>query len=108
MKFTFNLEKDEYVFGLTANDGLYAPFKEGFKRDLNVWHGGNQAASLLLTTKGRFIYSKLPLNVEFKSSSFDVESEEIIEFKKVGDSLKEAYQYVAKNIFRHTNKIVDF
>ena len=107
MKFTFNLEKDEYVFGLTANDGLYAPFKEGFKRDLNVWHGGNQAASLLLTTKGRFIYSKLPLNVEFKSSSFDVESEENIEFKKVGGSLKEAYQYVAKNIFRHTNKIVD-
>ena len=60
MKYEFKLENNEFLFGLTANDGIYMPFKAGFERDLNVWHAGNQAASIIYSTKGRLIYSKLP------------------------------------------------
>ena len=107
MKYEFKLENNEFLFGLTANDGIYMPFKAGFERDLNVWHAGNQAASIIYSTKGRLIYSKLPFKFTMKDGSFEIDSTEQIEFKKVGSSMKDAYKYLVEHYFINTHKIPD-
>ena len=86
-----------------ANDGIYMPFKAGFERDLNVWHAGNQAASIIYSTKGCLIYSKLPFKFTMKDDSFEIESTEPIEFKKVGSSMKDAYKYLVEHYFINTH-----
>ena len=104
MIYRFNLEKKEYVFGLTANDGIYSPFQSGFSRDLNVWHGGNQAAAIILTTHGRYIFSKSPFKFEMFDDYFEIESNDEIELTKTGDSLKSAYLDIVKKYFVNTKK----
>ena len=56
------LEKDEYFYGGAINDGIHMPFNinSEYSIDLNVWHSGNQATSLLFSSKGTIFYSKYP------------------------------------------------
>ena len=62
----YKLEENEFVFGGCVNDGIKMPYKDGFSRDLRVWHSGNQAISALLTSKGNYFYSKEPFKFEIK------------------------------------------
>lgn len=107
METRFTLLENEHLFGLTANDGIYMPFENGFSRDLNVWHGGNQAASILYSTKGRVLFSNEPFAFTMLENEFVIVSNKSVELKKVGETLKDAYLYVAKNYFKNTHKCPD-
>ncbi len=107
MKYEFNLEKDEYVFGLTANDGLFSPYKEGFKRDLNIYHAGNQASAMIVTTFGRYIYSNKPFAFEMKKDSFVIESDDEIKFIKAGETMRDAYLDIKNKYFINKQKTPD-
>ena len=57
-----NLEKEllegEYWWGGIVQDGIYMPYNEiNFTRDLNKEQLYNQSSPLLLSDKGRYIWS---------------------------------------------------
>ena len=50
----------EKWFGGAVNEGHHMPFQQGYRLDLYGDNKGNQAAPLLLSTKGRFVWSEEP------------------------------------------------
>ena len=102
------LEKDEYFYGGAINDGIHMPFNinSEYSIDLNVWHSGNQATSLLFSSKGTIFYSKYPFKFEFKSGVLTIEGKEIQKIK-TKDTLRDAHDYICKNIFKKCNEVPD-
>ncbi|RYY60387.1 MAG: glycoside hydrolase [Chitinophagaceae bacterium] len=54
------LKPGEKWFGAAVNEAHFMPFTEGYSLDLNADLRGNQAAPLLVSTAGRFIWSDEP------------------------------------------------
>lgn len=69
----------EKWYGATVVDGSLMPFKPGYSFDLNGNVKGNQATPLLLSTKGRYLWSNSPFAFKVGDSS--------IEISRLGDSL---------------------
>ena len=84
------LQGAEHFFGGAANDGIFMPYKSGFKRDLRVYHGQNQAAAALLSDRGAYIYSDKPFEFSFSDDEILVDGEDIV-CGRAGDTLKSAY-----------------
>ena len=61
----------EKWYGAAVNEGDKMPFKEGYAINLNGDTKGNQAAPLILSTKGRYIWSNSPF-------AFLIEKNEIV------------------------------
>lgn len=101
----YKLEENEFVFGGCVNDGIKMPYKDGFSRDLRVWHSGNQAISALLTSKGNYFYSKEPFKFEIKDGSLIIESDFEIKASR-GDekTLKGAYIGLKNDFFTQDHK----
>jgi hypothetical protein len=55
-----NIKDGEKWFGGAVNDAHLMPFKEGYTLNLYGDTRGNQANPLLLSTKGRFVWSEEP------------------------------------------------
>lgn len=99
-KLSYPIDKNEKWYGAAVNEGHKAPFIEGYQADLNNNVYGNQASPLLLSNKGRYIWSDQPF-------AFKLENNEIIIFKnnaeiimdKSGTSLKDAYNAASKIFF---------
>src|SRR3954470_4540814 len=54
------IDNGEKWYGATVVGGGLMPFKEGYSFDLNGNTKGNQAAPLLLSTSGRYLWSNSP------------------------------------------------
>lgn len=53
------LLKDEYWWGGACQDGAVMPFgRRAHSRDLRIDHGGNQAAPLLISNQGRYVWAE--------------------------------------------------
>ena len=99
----------EGFWGGCVTDGRAMPFgKATFERDLYGNTGGNQAQPLLISNKGRYIWSEEPFKFSFDSKSLKLESKrDKIEIGKQGNSLREVYQYVSRTYFPSAGKLPD-
>src|ERR1700712_4479983 len=61
------IEPGEKWFGGAVTASSSMPFSEGYSLDLHRNSGGNQAAPLLLSTNGRFIWSGNPFAFSVKN-----------------------------------------
>jgi alpha-glucosidase (family GH31 glycosyl hydrolase) len=103
------LLEGEGFWGGCVTDGRAMPFgKATFERDLYGNTGGNQAQPLLISNKGRYIWSEEPFKFSFDSKSLKLESKGgKIKTGKQGNSLREVYQYVSRTYFPSAGKHPD-
>ena len=96
--------ENEYWWGLSASLGVKMPFSK--ETDLTVDLGdrgtSNQIMPLLVSSKGRYIWSENPFCVTFKDGEITLEGEEII-LDESGKNLKDAYLNASKNHFPFDN-----
>lgn len=86
-----NIIEGEYWWGGIVNDGSSMPIKNDFKRDLNVDNFFNQTAPLLLSNKGRYIWSDKGFSYEINKNKLFLKGESQIELGEGFNSLKGAY-----------------
>lgn len=102
------VEADEKWYGAAVNEGEKMPFQEAYSINLNGDTKTNQAAPLLLSTKGRYIVSSAPFATLFKKNEIIVSdySDSII-IEKGGNNLKEAYIAASEKFFPASGKLPD-
>lgn len=90
MRYEFDLENLEYVWGSNSRFGDKMPFESGYKLDIRGNNFENQCASFLLTNKGKCIYSKNPFYFEIYDDKIILEGKDIF-LEEGSKSLKGAY-----------------
>ena len=98
---SFSIEKGEHWFGAAVDEGTVMPFANGYRLDLYGNNRGNQAAPLLLSTNGRYLWSEQPFAFGISGNQLVVHSMENVTVERGGGTLATAYQHASKNIFRH-------
>lgn len=99
-KEVINIEENELWYGAAVNEGDKMPFSDGYKANLNGYAYGNQASPLLISNKGRYIWSEGPFAFEFKDNQIIInENSEPLFIEKSGNSLKEAYLAASSKYF---------
>lgn len=91
----------EKWWGGIINSPVRMPFPVGASIDLNDLRG-NCGMPLLLSNKGRSIWSEEPFRFEIKARSVHVRSNDpqgVIEYRQSGDTLREAYLAAAQAHF---------
>lgn len=98
----------EKWYGAATNESHLMPFKNGYSLDLNNDVRGNQAAPLLLSIKGRYIWSDEAFAFKITGNEilFDKSKKKII-IEKPGKNLAEAYRAASKKHFPPTGKMPD-
>lgn len=108
MELNIQLLEEELFYGGAIEDGRFMPYgREHFERNLNVWMAGNQASSLLISNKGRYLYSVEPFEFQFEQGQLKVISEANIQLEEDASNLKEAYLKVVEKYFHPTKQIPD-
>lgn len=102
------IEEAEKWYGATVVGSSLMPFKEGYSFDLNGNTKGNQAAPLLLSTSGRYIWSNSPFafTISKKNIVFTNLHDSLI-IEKAGSTLAEAYRGANKKFFPAQGKLPD-
>lgn len=108
--YSISFQEGEYWWGGLSVDGPMMPYtvNTNYKRDLWGDNAGNQAQPLLLSNKGRYIWSEDPISYEFKNGELNVtvRSGKIIS-GKAGNTLKDAFLHVSKTYFPSNGQIPD-
>lgn len=102
------IQQDEYWWGGSVIFGTQMPFgKKEFSFDLSD-HTGNQNSPVLISNKGRWVWSEKPFAYSFSNDSLRI-SNIIgnIHIGVAGNNLKEAYAYCSKNFFPTSGEWVD-
>ena len=103
-----NIIPGEKWYGAAVNEGDKMPFREGYALNLNGDTKGNQAAPLILSSKGRYAWCNSPF-------AFAVNKNEIV-FSEFHDSifvgsgganLKGAYLKASERFFPPSGKLPD-
>lgn len=103
-----HIQNGEKWFGAAINDADLTPFKSGYSLDLFADTRTNQAVPLLLSTKGRFVWSEEPFQFTFKDQQLVVKhGAEKLTQDSSGKTLKEAYLNASKRFFPSSNKLPD-
>ena len=103
------LLENEKWWGGAVVDGPKMPFSQDqFVYDQFADCKGNQSQPLFISSKGRFIWSEKPLNIEFLKNTINVNARgaEVITGKS-GESLRDVYHYVSNRFFPSTGKTPD-
>jgi len=98
----------EYWWGGLSAVGHNTPYDMKSIVTHNLWgnNKGNQAQPLLLSSKGRFIWSEHPIKYSFHNGDIKVTTQEgKIVFGSSGKNLQDAYQHAVKNFFPPNGKI---
>ena len=102
------IEKDELWYGGSVNEGEKMPFRDGYSNSLINFIQGNQAAPLLISTKGRYIWSDKPFSYQLKNGNLIInEPDQIIDMQKSGTTLKDAYKAASERYFPTKGKMPD-
>lgn len=102
------LEKGEKWYGAAVNDGEKMPFENNYTINLNNNTATNQAAPLLLSNCGRYIWSKEPFSFKITSKDIFIDNcTDSIITEKSGTTLKDAYMAVSKKYFPASGKLPD-
>ncbi|MFH4964768.1 glycoside hydrolase family 31 protein [Gaetbulibacter sp. M235] len=100
--------KGEYWWGGLSTEGYNTPYdsKSNVAHDLWGNNVGNQAQPILLSSKGRYIWSDNPIKYSFNNGHIKITSRNSkIIFGKAGNNLQNAYQYAVTNFFPPNGKI---
>ncbi len=103
------LLKGESWWGGASFDGVLMPFDAGsrYRKDLRRINP-NQAMPLLLSSKGRYVWSERPFTFSFESGVLHlVSSDERIELHEGSGTLREAFAQAASRHFHLNGKIPD-
>jgi len=99
----------ELWWGGDVTDGVHMPFgKEVFVRDLIAGIAGNQAAPLLVSSKGRYVWSEHPIRYAFEGGMLAVACEAgEVSLKTNGSNLRSAFLGAASVHFPSTGTLPD-
>ncbi len=100
----------EYWWGGLSSRGYEMPYDASSKLSYDMWgdNKGNQAQPLLLSSKGRYVWSEQPIKYTFDKGSITVTTREgTIDSGKAGSNLAEAYTYVSETYFPSDGRIPD-
>lgn len=99
------LDQENWWGGL-VDDGLSMPYgKEIFYRDHRFNNSSNQGMPLLISDKGRYIWSNVGFEYTITPEYIEIHSTEPITVDLVGSSLKEAFLYVSQKYFKSNHKL---
>jgi alpha-glucosidase len=101
--------KGEGWWGGIVLQGVNMPYgSKPFTFNLYGNDAGNQSVPLLISTKGRFIWSEQPFQFTFRNDSVIINKTYGPVFMgKVGNSLKDAYMYASQKYFPSSGKWID-
>src|SRR5690625_2817041 len=101
------IKKGEYWWGGNVEDGWRMPFDPSFKRNLygNLLY--NQGAPLLLSNKGRIIWSDEPFEFSVEADVLKIVSSSEITFSDNEGSLKSAFGEASSNYFPSSQQMPD-
>ena len=100
----------EYWWAGLSSKGYEMPYDASSKVAYDLWgdNKGNQAQPLLLSSKGRFIWSEQPIKFEFNQGLITVSTREgVIDSGKKGSNLAEVFEYVSEKYFPSNGLIPD-
>lgn len=106
----FSVETNEFWWGGISALGYQTPYDKNseFSIDLYGDNKGNQAQPLLLSSKGRYVWSESPIKYTFSKGTLSVSSENgKIQYGTAGNNLKTAYDKVSQTYFPSNGKIPD-
>ncbi|MER3373103.1 MAG: glycoside hydrolase family 31 protein [Allomuricauda sp.] len=98
----------EYWWGGLSTEGHNTPYDATSKVKHDLWanNEGNQAQPILLSSKGRYVWSDGPIEYSFNNGHIRITSRnDRIIFGEAGTNLRDAYQYAVKNFFPPNGKI---
>ena len=91
----------EVWWGGGGGDGHNQPYGKGDSKRINLHTCGSTSSPLLISSRGRYIWSEKPFAYAFKGGRLILDSyEERLSPVKVGNTLKEAYLSVAQTHMR--------
>jgi alpha-glucosidase (family GH31 glycosyl hydrolase) len=102
------IAKGEYWWGGLSTEGHNTPYGSHSKVAHDLWanNEGNQAQPILLSNKGRYVWSNSPIKYAFDNGHLQVTSKnDKIIFGEAGKNLRDAYQYAVKHFFPPNGKI---
>jgi alpha-glucosidase len=100
----------EYWWGGLSSRGYEMPYDASSKLSYDMWgdNRGNQAQPLLLSSKGRYVWSEQPIKYVFDEGLITVTTREgTIDSGKAGSNLAEAYAHVSETYFPSDGRIPD-
>lgn len=102
------IEQDEYWWFGVVNHGELMPMTAGYEANIDGFIYGNQAQPLLLSSKGRYIWSDEPFSIQVdeKRIHLNKQSGEFT-IRKPGSTLREAYLAVSREYFPPTGTMPD-
>ena len=106
----WNVLDGEYWWAGLSSRGYQTPYDATSKATHDLWgdNKGNQAQPLLLSSKGRYIWSEQPIKYVFNQGTLTVTTREgKIDAGKEGTNLRDAFEYVSKTYFPSDGNIPD-
>jgi len=103
---SIQIQDNEFWWVGIVNQGHLFPIQDGYDADLNSNCYGNQAQPLLLSSKGRSVWSDEPFKISCRSNVIELEKTSgIFETNSTGTSLRDAYLYASNKYFPPSGKI---
>jgi alpha-glucosidase (family GH31 glycosyl hydrolase) len=109
-KLELNMLEGEYWWAGLSSRGYMTPYDASTKVTHDLWgdNQGNQAQPLLLSNKGRYVWSDQPIKYAFDGGKITVTTREGAILSGIkGKNLKDVYGYVSKTFFPPNGKIPD-
>lgn len=98
----------EKWWGCVVNEGEKMPFANDFEGlDLRKSNWDNQVQPLMISSKGRYIWSNTPFKFQLRDGNIDIESNEVLGVQTAGKTLREAYLAAAKQYFPADGRMPD-
>ncbi len=105
---TITIKSGEKWYGGAVNEAQLMPFKDGYSLDMYGDTRGNQAVPLLVSTKGRFIWSEEPFKFTFDKDKLIISNtHSALTIDSAGKNLHEAFTNASKRFFPAKNKLPD-
>ncbi len=102
------LLEQEGWWGGAVNDGMRMPFGSlPIDRDLAAGLEMNQGVPLLISNRGRYVWSEEPFRFAFEEGRLSVRGKAAIRFGRQGNTLREAFQFASHAFFPPDGLIPD-